>query len=637
MIYTAVGGSQFCHKQCAACMGSFGPSSRPFCPTSELFLCGLCFKAYRLIRQSAEFSIRPLAPLLVSEFNPHDFETQGGGRTTPVTVVALQGSEFSPGSDTASCRPQPMDASSFSHSSLQPQVVELHPFLFPGGEAASPWPASCRHCGKAQSLLQTGGEITQRFAEAVRGCLAGLHARSPTCAAAEAQDDQGHVSLLQEVSSDIRFLCERCVRCKYDRTRTAATKSPITGPLFFPTAFDDEETTAVLPSSVSPAPACLAAHGPGACARRRSSATRVPKSRKTRRRVQRQRKSATALWFTSVAQTLRTARAEDPLTQRQAIELAEWVEQQQIPEEGLESQVAWLVMEHCSGTPGVLDLPTLGAFLAIAAETHQPELPAPLDLIVANVTKWRPDILKWFQHTAGDVFLVQETHLTLDQENQAKAQLQAAGLHSFWCGASPTNLTKGGIAIATKWQNHMRFVHQFTIDGCGILAVELPRVKWRLVVIAVYLQTGIGLHSEPNVSILAELLSLVKCFPNWVAAGDFNVDVDKFASTNIAEEARAEIIASKEAAIHTGNTLDFALASRSVAPLLQLTVDKVVPFAPHFALRFHLDLKHGHVRLPQLRGFGGNVRQSHKPREQDPSGQTETAPGALATAKSWQR
>ena len=330
------------------------------------------------------------------------------------------------------------------------------------------------------------------------------------------------------------------------------------------------------------------------------------------------------MWLTSVAQTLKTARAEDSLTQRQAIELAEWVEQQQLPEEGLESQVAWLVMEHCSGTPGVLDLPTLGAFLDIAAETHQPELPAPLDLIVANVTKWRPDILKWFQHTEGDVFLMQETHLTLDQAKQAKAQLHAAGLHSFWCGASPTNLTKGGIAIATKWQNHMRLVHQFTVDGCGILAVELPRVKWRLVVISVYLQTGIGLHSEPNVSILAEFLSLVKCFPNWVAAGDFNVDVDKFASTNIAEEARAEIIGSKEAAIHTGNTLDFALASRSVAPLLQLTVDKAVPFAPHFALRFHLDLKHGHVRLPQLRGFGGNVRQSHHPREQDPPEQTET-------------
>ena len=152
MIHTAVGGSQFCHKQCAACKGSFGSLSRPFCPTSELFLCGLCFKARRLLRQAAGFSTRPLAPLLVSVFKPHDSETQGGGRATPATDVASQGSEFSPGSDTASCRPQPIEASSFSHSPLQPHVVELHPLLFPGGEVASPWPASCRHCGKAQPL-----------------------------------------------------------------------------------------------------------------------------------------------------------------------------------------------------------------------------------------------------------------------------------------------------------------------------------------------------------------------------------------------------------------------------------------------------------------------------------------------------
>ena len=54
--------------------------------------------------------------------------------------MASQGSEFSPGSDTASCRPQPIEASSFSHSPLQPHVVELQPLLFPGGEVASPGP-----------------------------------------------------------------------------------------------------------------------------------------------------------------------------------------------------------------------------------------------------------------------------------------------------------------------------------------------------------------------------------------------------------------------------------------------------------------------------------------------------------------
>ena len=50
------------------------------------------------------------------------------------------------------------------------------------------------------------------------------------------------------------------------------------------------------------------------------------------------------------------------------------------------------------------------------------------------------------------------------------------------------------------------------------------------------------------------------------------------------------------------------LASRSVAPLVSLKVDKVVPFSPHFALRLQLDLRHGSIKLPTLRGFGGNLR-----------------------------
>ena len=91
--------------------------------------------------------------------------------------------------------------------------------------------------------------------------------------------------------------------------------------------------------------------------------------------------------------------------------------------------------------------------------------------------------------------------------------------------------------VATPWQAHPRLVQAYTVDGCGFLAVELPRVQWRLVIITVYLKAGIGLHSEPNVGILAQLLALLQRIPNWVAAGDWNVDLAKFASTNIATEA----------------------------------------------------------------------------------------------------
>ena len=91
-----------------------------------------------------------------------------------------------------------------------------------------------------------------------------------------------------------------------------------------------------------------------------------------------------------LAQQLRSKPADDPQLHAAALDYAEWVEKGQIPEESLESQLAWQVLEHCSGTPGPLDLPTLAAFADIANEAHEPGQQQPLTLAVANITKWRP-------------------------------------------------------------------------------------------------------------------------------------------------------------------------------------------------------------------------------------------------------
>ena len=276
-----------------------------------------------------------------------------------------------------------------------------------------------------------------------------------------------------------------------------------------------------------------------------------------------------------------------------------------MPEESLESQLAWQVLEHCSGTPGPLDLPTLAAFADIANEAHAPGQLLPLSIAVANVTKWRPEILRWFQHTQATCLLAQETHLSLEQEARAKATLLSEGLHSFWAGATPGNHRKGGLVVATPWQAHPRLVQSLCVEGCGFLAIELPRVQWRLVIVSVYLQSSTGLQAEPNITIIAALLALLQRIPNWVVAGDWNVDMDKFAGTNIATSAGGEVLGSKDAAIESGNTLDFVMASRSVAGLVRLSVDKVVPFAPHFCLMLEIDLAHGLLNLPSLKGFAG--------------------------------
>ena len=306
-----------------------------------------------------------------------------------------------------------------------------------------------------------------------------------------------------------------------------------------------------------------------------------------------------------LALQLRSKTADDPQLQAAALDYAEWVEKGQMPEESLESQLAWQVLEHCSGTPGPLDLPTLAAFADIANEAHAPGQLLPLSIAVANVTKWRPEILRWFQHTQATCLLAQETHLSLEQEARAKATLLSEGLHSFWAGATPANHRKGGLVVATPWQAHPRLVQSLCVEGCGFLAIELPRVQWRLVIVSVYLQSSTGLQAEPNITIIAALLALLQRIPNWVVAGDWNVDMDKFAGTNIATSAGGEVLGSRDAAIESGNTLDFVMASRSVAGLVRLSVDKVVPFAPHFCLMLEIDLAHGLLNLPSLKGFAG--------------------------------
>ena len=184
----------------------------------------------------------------------------------------------------------------------------------------------------------------------------------------------------------------------------------------------------------------------------------------------------------------------------------------------MESQVAW---------PGALfrfpetaGLPTLAAFLDIATEVHQPSPAVPLSLVVANITKWRPEILRWFSKLVVTASWPKRPTSILNKRGKPKL---------VWLAPACTPSGREPPKV-----------------GCGFLAVELPRAKWRLVVISVYLKSGTGLHVEPNASLVAELMALTKRLPNWVAAGDWNVDLDKFAGTNIATTMGAEILGDKK-------------------------------------------------------------------------------------------
>ena len=255
----------------------------------------------------------------------------------------------------------------------RPVASALHPLLFPGHEDASPetLPA-CRQCGGGLPCLHSRDASLEAFGVAVTTALP-------------------HTAPLQELRSDLRFLCPFCVHRKYTALQAAPARSPITGPLYFPLDFSQTRTeteTPADPLSQSPAASPAAPGRPGDVVHQRgrprvSNSTEYspwrpsrrkhnPKSRRTRRRLRRKAREHDAHQLLTLAALLRTSPADDPQVHAAAIDLADWVESEQLPEESLESQVAWCVLEHCSGTPGPLDLPTLAAFLDIATGVYQP-------------------------------------------------------------------------------------------------------------------------------------------------------------------------------------------------------------------------------------------------------------------------
>ncbi|CAE7836506.1 unnamed protein product [Symbiodinium sp. CCMP2592] len=51
-----------------------------------------------------------------------------------------------------------------------------------------------------------------------------------------------------------------------------------------------------------------------------------------------------------------------------------------------------------------------------------------------------------------------------------------------------------------------------TEEGCGFVAVALPRLRWTLMVVCVYLQSAVGLHGGCNPEVLAALRPALRDF-----------------------------------------------------------------------------------------------------------------------------
>ena len=146
-------------------------------------------------------------------------------------------------------------------------------------------------------------------------------------------------------------------------------------------------------------------------------------------------------------------------------------------------------------------------------------------------------------------------------------------------------------------------------EGCGFVAIELQRVKWSLLIVTVYLKSGVGLTGGPNPTILGSLRPHLRPYHNWLAVGDWNVAVEDMQDTSFCSSIGGSIVAANCSAFEGGNELDYGISSRNLCSLLSAEVDWGVPFKPHAAVRFSLDVPSGQLALPQLQGFKGSIKE----------------------------
>ena len=236
-------------------------------------------------------------------------------------------------------------------------------------------------------------------------------------------------------------------------------------------------------------------------------------------------------------------------------------------------------------------------------KTSDPGAKRTLNCITANVTQWRREVATWLFELGPDVAAVQETHLGQEDIRQAQIEASKAG---YQFQALPAGQGKGvgnlgGVAILTK--NHLgaRLVDSFvTKEGCGWIAVAL-RVHGRdLILISLYLQSGVGPTGGCNPEVLAHLAGTLSQLQGvWVVMGDFNHPRQEMANLGWVSQVKGKLVGPACPTAGGDNELDYTMVHSAIEGVVQVTFSAEVPFRPHGVVT---------VRIP-VQGLSGLVNQ----------------------------
>ena len=236
-------------------------------------------------------------------------------------------------------------------------------------------------------------------------------------------------------------------------------------------------------------------------------------------------------------------------------------------------------------------------------KTSDPGVKRTLTCITANVTQWRKEVATWLFELGPDVAAVQETHLGQEDIRQAQIEASKAGyqFQALPAGQGKGVGTLGGVAILTK--NHLgaRLIDSFvTKEGCGWIAVAL-RVHGRdLILISLYLQSGVGPTGGCNPEVLAHLAGTLSQLQGvWVVMGDFNHPRQEMANLGLVSQVKGKLVGPACPTAGGENELDYTMVHSALEGVVETSFSAEVPFRPHGAVT---------IRIP-IQGLSGLVNQ----------------------------
>ncbi|CAE7468448.1 unnamed protein product, partial [Symbiodinium sp. CCMP2456] len=223
-----------------------------------------------------------------------------------------------------------------------------------------------------------------------------------------------------------------------------------------------------------------------------------------------------------------------------------------------------------------------------------------LTLLFANITSWSRAARTFLLEQGVQCLLVAEHHQVGSNLDLLKQQCVESGWKGSYSPAAPSDAggTRAGVfAVARK---HLNPVDEFQGVHPRWNSIFIRRKGCDLLLLVAYFKNG-GLHQEENYELMRELLAAVHSVTcPWVIAADFNLAPQVLFESGFARKLQGVIVDAKMPTIATGSELDYLIVSKSLQGCVEVAVDHMVPFRPHYGLRVTLKGRWQQALVPAL-------------------------------------